>query len=315
MEINDEGELVAAVHEARMRHLPILILGGGSNMLMSGDWIGVVLKINIKGVFKVSQSDSEVLLSVGAGEVWHNWVMYAVQKGYGGIENMALIPGTVGAAPMQNIGAYGVELKDSFDSVTGYNLETGDFETYYAADCEFGYRTSIFKTRLAGKFVITKVNFRLSVNNHTLHLDYGAIRDELSKMGVSEPGIADVANAVIAIRKSKLPDPAIVGNAGSFFKNPVISAEIADSLKIKFPNLPVFDAASGFKKLSAAFLIESCGWKGKIYGNTGTYKNHSLVLVNHGNASGAEIIQLAKDIQASVHKKFGVEIEAEVNWV
>ena len=295
--------------------LPILILGGGSNILPMDHFEGTVIHNEIVGISIIEENDSSILIEVGAGMNWHELVMYCVSQNWGGLENLALIPGTVGAAPMQNIGAYGVEAKDSIQTVHFYRISTKNFQSISNEDAHFGYRTSIFKTQLKNDCLITSVVFKLSKNHHPLHLSYGSIGEVLQNKNISNPTIADVAQAVIEIRQSKLPDPTKIGNAGSFFKNPLISKSTAEEIKKNFPEINVFEVDHQTSKISAASLIEGCGWKGKIIGNTGTYKNHSLVLVNHGNATGAEIIQLSKDIQASVFSKYGVEIEPEVNII
>ena len=276
---------------------------------------GTVVLNEIEGISIIEENDAAVQIEVGAGMNWHELVMYCVNQNWGGLENLALIPGTVGAAPMQNIGAYGVEAKDSIQSVQFYRISTKNFQSITNEDAQFGYRTSIFKTLLKNDCLITSVVFKLSKNHHHLHLSYGSIGEVLQNKNITNPTIADVAQAVIEIRQSKLPDPTKIGNAGSFFKNPLISKSTAQEIKKNFPEISVFDVDDQTSKISAASLIEGCGWKGKIIGNTGTYKNHSLVLVNHGNATGAEIIQLSKDIQASVFSKYGLEIEPEVNII
>jgi UDP-N-acetylmuramate dehydrogenase len=276
---------------------------------------GTVVHNEISGITILEEDLNSIVIEVGAGMNWHELVMTCVDQNWGGLENLALIPGTVGAAPMQNIGAYGVEAKDSIQTVHYYRISTQEFQSISNAEANFGYRTSIFKTQLKNDCLITSVVFKLSKNHHQLHLSYGSIGEVLQKKKITEPSIADVAQAVIEIRQSKLPDPAKIGNAGSFFKNPLILKSIAQALHKNFPEISVFEVDDHTSKISAASLIEGCGWKGKIIGNTGTYKNHSLVLVNHGNATGAEIIQLSKDIQASVFAKYSVEIEPEVNII
>ena len=294
---------------------PILILGGGSNILPMDFFEGTVVHNEIAGISIIEENDATVQIEVGAGMNWHELVMTCVDQNWGGLENLALIPGTVGAAPMQNIGAYGVEAKDSIQTVHYYRISTQEFQSISNAEANFGYRTSIFKTQLKNDCLITSVVFKLSKNHHQLHLSYGSIGEVLQKKKITDPTISDVAQAVIEIRQSKLPDPAKIGNAGSFFKNPLISKTTAQELHKNFPEISVFEVDDHTSKISAASLIEGCGWKGKIIGNTGTYKFHSLVLVNHGNATGAEIIQLSKDIQASVFAKYGVKIEPEVNII
>jgi UDP-N-acetylmuramate dehydrogenase len=292
---------------------PFQILGGGSNILPNNHLIGTLVVNKIGGIEIIEETETQVFVQVGAGMNWHEWVMFSLQQNWGGLENLALIPGTVGAAPMQNIGAYGVEVKDTIQTVNFYQISKNSFQTISNADAQFGYRTSIFKTQLKNDCLITSVVFKLSKTNHTLHLQYGSIGETLEKKNIATPTLNDVAQAVIEIRQSKLPDPTKIGNAGSFFKNPLVPKSLANELHIQHPEISIFEVNSSESKISAASLIEGCGWKGKIIGNTGTYKNHSLVLVNHGNATGAEIIQLAKDIQASVLSRYGVTIEPEVN--
>lgn len=292
-----------------------LILGGGSNILPIDQFEGTVVQNKIFGITILEEDVNSIVIEVGAGMNWHELVMTCVDQNWGGLENLALIPGTVGAAPMQNIGAYGVEAKDCIQTVHYYHISTQEFQSISNAEANFGYRTSIFKTQLKNDCLITSVVFKLSKNHHQLHLAYGSIGEVLQKKNISNPTIRDVAEAVIEIRQSKLPDPSKIGNAGSFFKNPIISKSQAETLHKNFPEVSIFDVDSQVSKVSAASLIEGCGWKGKIIGNTGTYKFHSLVLVNHGNATGAEIIQLSTDIQLSVFDKYGVKIEPEVNIV
>ncbi len=292
-----------------------LILGGGSNILPVDHFEGIVIQNKISGITILEEDVNSIVIEVGAGMNWHELVMYCVEHHWGCLENLALIPGTVGAAPMQNIGAYGVEAKDSIQTIHYYRISTQEFQSISNAEANFGYRTSIFKTQLKNDCLITSVVFKLSKNNHQLHLSYGSIGEVLQKKNISKPSIQDVAQTVIEIRQSKLPDPAKIGNAGSFFKNPIIPKIQATILHHRFPEIAIFDVDDQFSKVSAASLIEGCGWKGKIIGNTGTYKFHSLVLVNHGEASGAEIIRLSSDIQMSVLNKYGVKIEPEVNII
>jgi len=294
---------------------PILILGGGSNILPIDQFEGTVVQNEIVGISILEENDSSILIEVGAGMNWHELVMYCVSQNWGGLENLALIPGTVGAAPMQNIGAYGVEVKDCIQKVNFYQISTRAFKSILQKDAKFGYRTSIFKTELRNDCLITSVEFRLSKKVHQLNLSYGSIEEVLKNKNILHPTITDVAKAVIEIRQSKLPDPTKIGNAGSFFKNPLIAKSKAQEIKKNFPEISIFEMDEQTSKVSAASLIEGCGWKGKIIGNTGTYKNHSLVLVNHGGATGSEIIQFAKDIQVSVFSKYGIEIEPEVNII
>lgn len=311
--IDEATEIPQAVDMATHLGKPMLVLGGGSNMLFTRDFDGTVLQMAIPGIELFSENEEEVIVEVGAGVVWHELVQWAVAQGYGGLENLSLIPGTVGAAPIQNIGAYGVELKDVFFKLRGYHFDKG-FMEFDAKGCGFGYRQSIFKGELKGKFMVSAVYFRLS-KKPNLQTTYGAIQEELVKLNKSDFTIADISTVVCRIRQSKLPDPSTIGNAGSFFKNPELEEEVYARLKISFPEMPAYPAKTGQVKISAAWLIEQCGWKGKVVGHTGTYAKHALVLVNHGGASGPEIWALAKEIIGSVFDKFGIQLEPEVNII
>ncbi len=291
-----------------------LVLGGGSNILFTRDYPGIILKNELSGRSVVSESGDQVLVKAASGENWHSFVLWCIENGWGGIENLSLIPGTVGAAPIQNIGAYGVEIKDVFHELEAFHIPDGKMIRLDAQDCGFGYRDSIFKRELKGKCLITSVTFRLT-KKPQLHTDYGDIRDTLQAMNITQPGIRDVSNAVIAIRSSKLPDPSKPGNCGSFFKNPVISAELFADIKSKYPEIRSFPAAEGTVKVPAAWLIEQCGWKGKRVGNTGVHDKQALVLINHGHALGNEVVKLAFDIIDSVKQKFGIQLEPEVNII
>ncbi len=290
-----------------------LMLGGGSNILFTKDFEGLLIKNEIVGIDFVHEDNQHIWIRVGAGMIWHEFVLYCIERGWGGLENLSLIPGTVGASPIQNIGAYGVEVKDLIDEVEGIDLIHKNTRRIKSQECEFAYRSSVFKTSLKNSFLITAVVFRLN-KQHQLHVEYGAIRDELARMKVDHPSIKDVSNAVINIRQSKLPDPNIIGNAGSFFKNPVVSQEKLDILKVAYPSIVSYPFKNDFK-LAAGWLIEQAGWKGHREGNVGCHEKQALVLVNHGNASGTEILQLAQKIQESVSNKFGVELEMEVNII
>ncbi len=291
----------------------LLILGGGSNLLLTRDFDGLVLKNNIKGITFKEEGDY-VLVTAGGGEIWHELVMGCVERGYAGIENLSLIPGTVGAAPMQNIGAYGVEVKDVFVRLEALNLISGELETFDKAACEFGYRESIFKHSHKGRYLICNVTFRLT-KKPLLNLEYGAIRETLSEMGVGNPTIKDVSHAVIAIRRSKLPDPAEIGNSGSFFKNPVVAKGIYEKIKAEYPLAPCYVVDESAVKIPAGWLIEQAGWKGYTRGAVGVHKRQALVLVNYGGGKGREIKQLSEEIQVSVFEKFGVRLQAEVNII
>jgi UDP-N-acetylmuramate dehydrogenase len=313
VEISHPDELTELFADPQWLQMNRLVLGGGSNMLMVNDFEGLVIRLNIRGIeHRISHDD--VFVEAGAGEVWNDLVNFCVDRGYAGMENLSLIPGSVGASPIQNIGAYGVELKDVFESCRAFEIATGTFKTFSKAYCKFGYRESIFKTELAGQFIIVSVKFHLSLKPN-FNLKYGAIEQELTNRGIMEPTIKDVSQVVSHIRVSKLPDPSTIGNAGSFFKNPVISADQFNPLKEKFPDVVNYPAGEGQIKLAAGWLIEQCGWKGKTIGNTGTWKNQALVLVNHGGATGEEVYSLSSQIIDSVYTKFGVTLQREVNIV
>ncbi len=303
-------EALQAVLQTAIR--PIFVLGGGSNILFAHDVAGLVIKNSIRGIEEVSRAGNEVRLKVGGGENWHQFVLYAVAQGLGGVENLSLIPGTVGASPVQNIGAYGVELKDVFVELEAVELATGQLRTFNAAECQFGYRDSYFK-RAKGQYCITSVTFALTSSEHQLRLSYGDLQRTLAENGVTQPTIADVSQAVIQIRSSKLPDPAVIGNCGSFFKNPETERSTLERIQETHPQIPHYDLPNDRVKIPAGWLIEQCGWKGKRVGHTGCYEKQALVLVNYGGATGAEVQALAQAIIQSVEDKFGVKLEAEVN--
>ncbi|MDR5591062.1 UDP-N-acetylmuramate dehydrogenase [Christiangramia sp. SM2212] len=293
----------------------LFILGGGSNMLLTGDVNKMVLHIALKGKDIVSETDSEVVIEAAAGENWHEFVLWTLKQGFGGLENLSLIPGNVGTAPIQNIGAYGVELKDTFVSCKAMNVQTLEEKEFSLEDCDFSYRNSVFKNQLKGQYIITSVKFRLTKKDHHLNIDYGSIRSELTAKGITEPEIQDISNAVIAIRRSKLPDPKEIGNSGSFFKNPVISKDQFEGLKSKFPEIPSYEVSEDEIKVPAGWLIDTAGFKGYRNGDAGVHKNQALVLVNYGEATGSEILDLSKTIQKSIKDKFGIDLEAEVNII
>lgn len=293
--------------------LPIHILGGGSNILLTEDIKGIVLKNEIKGVFKTAETEKEVIVAVGGGEVWHEFVLWALEKNLGGIENLSLIPGSVGAAPIQNIGAYGVEIVDVFHQLEAVDLATGKEKIFNTEECQFGYRDSIFKNELKRKYFITKVIFRLS-KFPKINTDYGAIRELLKNKNIVNPTVKDVSEAVIEIRQSKLPDPKEIGNSGSFFKNPEIELEHFIRLKEKYPDLVYYELPNGKIKIPAGWLIEKAGWKGKRIGDAGCHSKQALVLVNYGNATGVEIRNLANNIQVEILQKFNIGLIPEVNF-
>lgn len=291
-----------------------LVLGGGSNILLTKNFDGIVLRNEIEGIQIVKEDDNHVYVKAGAGENWHQFVMYCVENNYAGIENLSLIPGNVGASPMQNIGAYGVEIKDVFYELEAFHKQEKIIEKFSVKDCDFGYRESVFKNKYKDQFVITSVTYRLN-KKPSFNTSYGAINQELEKMGVKELSIQTISQAVINIRTSKLPDPNEVGNAGSFFKNPIISNEQYLQLKNVFPNIVAFPSGNDRTKLAAGWLIEQCGWKGYRKGDAGCYPKQALVLVNYGNALGKEIFDLSEEIIQSVNETFGVALEREVNII
>ncbi len=291
---------------------PLKIIGGGSNVLITQDQDAYILKNEIKGIEIIDEDNDKVLIKVGAGENWHQLVMWSISHNLGGIENLALIPGCVGAAPMQNIGAYGIEQESVFHSLSAIDLSEGTTRSFFKEDCKFGYRESIFKNECKGKYIITHVNYILS-KNHKLNTSYGAINNKLEELEIANPSISDVANAVISIRQSKLPDPKIIPNTGSFFKNPIVSISTLKTLELKYPEIVSYPIDDEAAKIPAAWLIQHAGFKGKRVGDAGTHKNHALVLVNYGNASGEDMLSFAKQIQDGVAEKFGISLEPEVN--
>lgn len=311
--IQSLSDLLSALSWAKEKNIPILILGGGSNILLTQDQNLLVIKIELKGITIDVETDDHVWVEASSGEIWHDLVLFAIHQNYGGIENLSLIPGTVGASPMQNIGAYGVEIKDVFHSLKALNRYTLEIEEFTNEQCEFGYRESIFKSKLKDQYIILSVNFKLN-KNPTLRLDYGAIQSILSKNINSVPTIKSVSEAVIEIRKSKLPDPKDIGNAGSFFKNPTITAAQFEQLRAIFETIPGYPNEEGIK-VPAAWLIEQCGWKGKRIGEVGVHALQPLVLVNYGQGEGKDIQSLAISIQESVKNRFDINLSPEVNFL
>ncbi|MBC6401774.1 MAG: UDP-N-acetylmuramate dehydrogenase [Ekhidna sp.] len=291
-----------------------MILGGGSNVLFTRGFTGVVVKNEIKGIHIFKESDAEVFVSVGAGENWHQFVLWSVERGFGGVENLSLIPGTVGAAPMQNIGAYGTELREVFHSLEAYEIKSGKLITFYKEDCRFDYRYSVFKGELKDQFVIIKVNLRLK-KNPEFNLSYKGVQEALTQMGVSTPTLKNVSQAIINIRHSKLPDPVDIGNAGSFFKHPVIEKLHFEALEAQFPDVKSYPVDADSVKIPAGWLIERAGWKGYKAGEFGVHDKQALVLINLGNARGRDIFKLSNQIQKSVQQQFGIELEREVNVI
>ena len=308
---SSEAELTALLKNNICKTEPLFILGGGSNILLTQDFEGIVLANNIKGIDIVSEDEHSTKIAVGAGEIWHDFILWSINQNLSGIENLALIPGLVGASPMQNIGAYGTEVKEVITKVSYIEKETGLKKEITNSECNFGYRNSIFKEELKGKIVITKVVYQLSktpLNN----IKYGAITEELNRLK-EEPSPASIAQAVINIRSSKLPDPKVLGNSGSFFKNPIIETSQFKELKKEFPEMVGYTISESKTKIAAGWLIDNAGLKGYRKADAGVHKNQALVLVNYGNASGTEIINLAKEVQQKVKEKYGISIEPEVN--
>lgn len=296
------------------RTIPRLILGGGSNILLSGNFDGITLKVDISGRELIEEDEEYYYVKVGAGENWHNFVLYCIDNGYAGIENLSLIPGNLGAAPMQNIGAYGVELKDVFHELEAVKVDNGECVTLSNSDCKFGYRNSIFKSEAKDQFIITSVTLRFR-KNYSFNTSYGNLEQELEEMNADSLTAKLISDAVCNIRTRKLPNPAEIHNAGSFFKNPIIPTEQFEQLYEQYPEMVSFKNSPKDVKLAAAWLIDSCGWKGKREGDAGVHENHALVLVNYGDSSGSDILNLSLEIAESVKEKFGIELEREVNLV
>lgn len=314
-EIHTVDALKEALNFSKDNGLPLLFLGGGSNVLFTRDFDGLVIQLNLKGISLQPLNENEMLVTAKSGENWHELVMFCLDKNLGGLENLSLIPGNVGTSPMQNIGAYGTEIKDIFVNCTVLNLETLETEVFDLEKCRFGYRDSIFKQEGKGKYVILDVTFKLTSRNHRIKTEYGAIKTELEKSGIENPTIQEISQAVISIRQSKLPDPKKIGNAGSFFKNPTIPLTQFEALKQQFETIPGYPNGDSVK-VPAGWLIEQCGWKGKQTGNVASHKLQALVIINAtGNASGKEIFDFSTEIINSVKEKFGIELEREVNII
>lgn len=311
VEVNTINELKHVVQTHKKNDL--FILGGGSNMLLTKDISQTVVKLNIRGIEITKETDDFVWVEVQAGEVWHQFVLWAIENGYGGIENLSLIPGNVGTTPIQNIGAYGVEIKDVMVNCKALSLTTGNIQTFSNQECQFGYRESIFKNKLKNQFIIVSVTFQLTKRNHNLKVSYGAIQNTLEQSHITCPTIKDIGNAVIAIRESKLPNPAEIGNSGSFFKNPVVDKKVFDKLYQIYPDIPFYAVSDALVKLPAGWLIEKSGFKGYRIGDAGVHNQQALVLVNYGKANGNQVKKLAEIIQREVKKIFDIAIEAEVN--
>lgn len=315
IEINNIEELKNALSFSKAQSLSLLLLGGGSNILLTKDFDGLAIKLNLKGISEENLNENEVLVTAKAGENWHEFVLNCLEKNYGGLENLSLIPGNVGTSPMQNIGAYGTEIKDVFVSCKVLDLENLELKTFNLEECKFGYRDSIFKQEGKGRYIILEVTFKLTKKDHHIKTEYGAITSELKNMGIDQPTIQDVSKAVISIRQSKLPDPKQIGNAGSFFKNPTIPLAQFEALQQKFENIQGYPNGN-MVKVPAGWLIEQCGWKGKQIGNVASHKLQSLVIINAtGAATGKEIFDFSTEIINSVKEKFGIELEREVNII
>ncbi len=314
VDVTTVEELKTLFGDEQWKEKPRLILGGGSNILLTGDFDGIAIKNSIKGIEKIAEDVDSITIKIGGGEIWHDLVLHCIDNDWAGIENMSLIPGTVGAAPMQNIGAYGMELKEVFTELEALNITTLAIEKFNKQDCQFGYRWSVFKGEKKGRYLITSVTLKLS-KTPNINTDYGDIKHTLEEAGITEPTIRDVSNAVIKIRQSKLPDPAEIGNSGSFFKNPEIPEAQFEKAKAKHPNMVGYPTTPGMIKVPAGWLIDNAGWKGKRFGEIGVHAKQALVLVNYGSGKGADLVQLAKDIQKDVKEKYGIDIQPEVNII
>ena len=310
-QVHDDQEVRQALAQAQQTGVPVLVIGGGSNLLLTRDIDALVLHMASRGRRVLSDDSERIVVEAEAGEPWHPFVQWTLAQGCCGLENLSLIPGTVGAAPMQNVGAYGVEIKDVFVGLTALDRETGELRDFGLAECAFGYRDSLFK-RNPGRWLILRVRFALS-RTLQAHLDYGPVRQRLAEQGVTEPTAQAISEAICSIRREKLPDPAELGNAGSFFKNPVVSAELVERIRAQYPGVVAYPQADGQVKLAAGWLIEQAGWKGHREGDAGVHRLQSLVLVNYGQASGAQMHALARRIQADILERFGVELEMEPN--
>ncbi|MUV03547.1 UDP-N-acetylmuramate dehydrogenase [Flavobacterium rakeshii] len=311
--VNSVNELKEVLQENSGKQK--FILGGGSNMLLTQNIHSLVIHVNLKGKEVVFEDDNHVHLKAMAGENWHEFVLYTIQHNYGGLENLSLIPGNVGTTPIQNIGAYGTEIKDTFVSCEGMDIATQQIKTFTKEECEFAYRESIFKNSLKNKYIIVSVTYKLTKKDHKINTAYGDIMAQLSQKNITTPGIKDVSDAVINIRQSKLPDPKELGNSGSFFKNPIISKEAFDQAYCQHPEMPHYIISETEVKVPAGWLIEQSGFKGKRFGDAGVHARQALVLVNYGNATGQELLNLSRKIQETVYNNFGIRIEAEVNII
>jgi len=312
--INTINELIEATKTNVFKDLELLILGGGSNILFTKDFDGLVILNNIKGKEIISQNQQSIFLKIGAGENWHELVMYCVDNGWGGIENLSLIPGNTGTAPMQNIGAYGVEIKETFLELEALEISSGKIVKFNNSDCEFGYRESVFKNKMKNQYIILNITLELK-KNPVLNINYGDVKAILESQNIKNPGIKEVSNAIIRIRQSKLPDPKKIGNSGSFFKNPLVSLNQLELIKKNYPNVVNYEINENEFKIAAGWLIERAGWKGKKFNNYGVHEKQALVLVNYGLANGMEIFDLSEKIILDIKDKFGITLEREVNII
>lgn len=315
-EVDNIDQILALFNAGYLKPDTFYTLGGGSNSLFIGDVSKLILKVNLMGIEEAPDENGYVIVKAGAGENWHKLVEYCVERNLGGIENLALIPGTVGAAPIQNIGAYGIELDQVFENLTAFDTEKGELVTFLKNDCRFSYRNSLFKeNEFKNRYIITDVSLKLTVSNHAINTSYYALKENLEGNSINNPGIRDVFHAVVAVRQSKLPDPKVLGNAGSFFKNPIIGLDEYNRLIDLYPDMPSFPVDNKSIKIPAGWLIEKAGWKGKRKGAVGTYEKQALVIVNHGGATGKEVWQWAMDIRDSVYKIFEIQLDPEVNVI
>ena len=311
--VHSVDELTQVLHQNKAEK--IFVLGGGSNMLLTKDIDALVIHIDLKGKKIIDEDEDFVWVESQAGENWHEFVLWTISQNFGGLENMSLIPGNVGTTPVQNIGAYGTEIKDTFISCKAVDIENQQLKEFSKAECQFGYRESVFKNEQKDKYIIASVVFKLTKKNHKINISYGDIAGELNKNNIVEPTLNDISNAVITIRQSKLPDPKELGNSGSFFKNPIVLKSEFNAIHKRFPEMKYYDISETEVKVPAGWLIEQAGFKGKRFGDAGIHKNQALVLVNYGNATGQEILNISKDIQNTIFEKFGIRIEAEVNVI
>ena len=312
--INTVNELIEIKKSEKFKNHELLILGGGSNILFTKDFNGLVILNNIKGKEIVDQNDDSIILKIGAGENWHELVMYCVDNGWGGIENLSLIPGNTGTAPMQNIGAYGVEIKETFVELEALEISSGKIVKFSNSECEFGYRESVFKNKMKNKYIILNITLELN-KNPILNINYGDVKAILETKKIETPKIKDVSNAIISIRQRKLPDPKKIGNSGSFFKNPIIDITLLKLIEVKYPNVVSYKINENKFKIAAGWMIEKAGWKGKKFNNFGVHENQALVLVNYGLANGKEIFNLSEKIILDIKEKFGIILEREVNII